>query len=101
MYFTEIETPPECSLPADRGPCKGRFQKWYYENAIGGCTTFIYGGCQGNRNRFQTKEDCEKKCAKKKVVPTVVTKPQQPPTAKVQTSQPLVELCKFAQFPVV
>lgn len=26
------------------------------------CVEFIYGGCAGNSNNFETKEDCEQKC---------------------------------------
>ena len=25
---------------------------------------FLYGGCDGNENNFETKEECEKKCKK-------------------------------------
>lgn len=29
------------------------------------CVEFIYGGCAGNSNNFETKEDCEEKCMRK------------------------------------
>lgn len=29
------------------------------------CVEFIYGGCAGNSNNFESKEDCELKCMKK------------------------------------
>ncbi|KAH6926584.1 hypothetical protein HPB50_019825 [Hyalomma asiaticum] len=45
------------------GPCKGYFPKWWYNVETGQCEEFIYGGCQGNDNRYDTKEECEKTCA--------------------------------------
>ncbi|XP_076822805.1 PI-actitoxin-Axm2b-like [Clavelina lepadiformis] len=51
-----------CSLPAIRGLCFAWFQRWHYNSATGQCEIFIYGGCQGNENRFFNRKDCEKKC---------------------------------------
>lgn len=28
----------------------------------GGCSRFWYGGCDGNANRYKTKEECEQIC---------------------------------------
>lgn len=53
-----------CSLPAVVGPCRARLQKWYYEPALSRCTTFFYGGCDGNENRFDTEQQCQAKCEK-------------------------------------
>ena len=30
----------------------------------GGCIAYIYGGCRGTANLFDTKEECEAKCLK-------------------------------------
>lgn len=38
---------------------------WEWGFANGECTEFIYGGCDGNDNRFHTKEECEAFCLKK------------------------------------
>lgn len=35
---------------------------WYYDTAEGRCMEFWYGGCDGNQNRFGSKEACEKVC---------------------------------------
>ena len=53
-----------CKLPPDPGPCKGYFPKYYYDSECGKCAIFIYGGCLGNANRFDTLEECEKECGK-------------------------------------
>ncbi|KAM7360730.1 BPTI/Kunitz domain-containing protein 5 [Cochliomyia hominivorax] len=34
--------------------------RWYYDK--GHCRKFTYKGCNGNRNRFCTKETCMKRC---------------------------------------
>jgi len=51
-----------CYLGADSGPCKAYFSKWYYNRQTWMCEEFIYGGCGGNANRFDTKEECEDVC---------------------------------------
>nr|XP_042897680.1 papilin [Parasteatoda tepidariorum] len=52
-----------CLMEHDTGPCRGYFPKFYYDAKTGQCTEFIYGGCDGNENRFDTKEECLKKCS--------------------------------------
>jgi hypothetical protein len=58
--MAEIAT--TCSLPFSVGPCRGSFQRWYYDPSTQQCTEFSYGGCRGNRNRFESLEECESTC---------------------------------------
>ena len=51
-----------CTLPKQTGPCKARYRRFYYDNISGQCKEFIYGGCQGNANNFETINKCETKC---------------------------------------
>ncbi len=51
-----------CSLEKQTGSCRGYFERYFYNDATGHCELFIYGGCEGNQNNFQTKEQCENKC---------------------------------------
>ncbi|KAH6926581.1 hypothetical protein HPB50_019822 [Hyalomma asiaticum] len=53
----------QCTPTADPGPCMGYFPMWWYNVLTSQCEEFIYGGCQGNDNKYQTKEECEKTCA--------------------------------------
>lgn len=36
--------------------------RWGFDAKSGKCIQFIYGGCGGNANNFQTQEECENKC---------------------------------------
>ncbi|XP_069673465.1 papilin isoform X4 [Periplaneta americana] len=51
-----------CALPKDMGPCPGAILRWYYDVSEKSCKQFMYGGCQGNGNRFKTEEECKHKC---------------------------------------
>lgn len=53
-----------CSLPKQPGPCKAYFPRYYYSTEDKMCIQFIYGGCQGNENNFETIEECNDKCVK-------------------------------------
>lgn len=49
----------KCTGPGDPGPCKQYIYKWRFEPTTGECTTFIWGGCDGNpQNRFNTEPEC-------------------------------------------
>eukprot|EP00095_Tigriopus_kingsejongensis_P009815 maker-scaffold239_size242058-snap-gene-1.22 protein:Tk09815 transcript:maker-scaffold239_size242058-snap-gene-1.22-mRNA-1 annotation:"Papilin" len=51
-----------CLLPRSPGPCKDNLPKWYFDNSEKRCMPFYYGGCEGNGNRFDSLEDCQKSC---------------------------------------
>lgn len=51
-----------CDLSKDRGSCRNYTVWWYFDMEYGGCSRFWYGGCEGNRNRFKTKEECTGVC---------------------------------------
>uniref|UniRef100_A0A9J2P0E9 BPTI/Kunitz inhibitor domain-containing protein n=1 Tax=Ascaris lumbricoides TaxID=6252 RepID=A0A9J2P0E9_ASCLU len=53
-----------CNEYPDRGTCDDRgFQvKWYYDRFAHRCREFFYGGCGGNRNRFDTFQECTNQC---------------------------------------
>uniref|UniRef100_A0A4W6DPY9 BPTI/Kunitz inhibitor domain-containing protein n=1 Tax=Lates calcarifer TaxID=8187 RepID=A0A4W6DPY9_LATCA len=57
--------PDVCSLAQDRGSCKNYTIMWFFDNSLGRCSRFWYGGCSGNENRFWTQKECENRCPTK------------------------------------
>uniref|UniRef100_A0A8C5M0M9 BPTI/Kunitz inhibitor domain-containing protein n=1 Tax=Leptobrachium leishanense TaxID=445787 RepID=A0A8C5M0M9_9ANUR len=55
-----------CELPVESGPCMALMVMWYYDAKRDVCDNFIYGGCQGNGNRFYTKGNCTRTCVNPK-----------------------------------
>ncbi|CAH1111392.1 unnamed protein product, partial [Psylliodes chrysocephalus] len=51
-----------CSIPKERGTCRNYTVKWFFDMDYGGCSRFWYGGCDGNENRYKSKEECEQIC---------------------------------------
>ncbi|XP_077396556.1 kunitz-type protease inhibitor 2 [Festucalex cinctus] len=52
----------ECLSSPDPGPCRAAFPKFYFDSATGSCQSFIYGGCRGNKNRYDSAEECQARC---------------------------------------
>uniref|UniRef100_A0A0K0EUE2 BPTI/Kunitz inhibitor domain-containing protein n=1 Tax=Strongyloides venezuelensis TaxID=75913 RepID=A0A0K0EUE2_STRVS len=51
-----------CSLPKSPGNCKDKIQRFYYDPIWMMCLAFVYTGCDGNGNSFNTKAECEHSC---------------------------------------
>jgi hypothetical protein len=49
-----------CALPFEVGPCDAAVP--VFASVDGVCVPRIYGGCQGNGNRFWTLEECQAAC---------------------------------------
>uniref|UniRef100_V5H669 Putative kunitz-type trypsin inhibitor n=1 Tax=Ixodes ricinus TaxID=34613 RepID=V5H669_IXORI len=47
-----------CASPPEGGPCDVTFERWNYNKSTGICSKFLYGGCFGNANNFDTEERC-------------------------------------------
>ncbi|XP_045125738.1 papilin-like isoform X12 [Portunus trituberculatus] len=51
-----------CFLEKNEGRCEDYRVYWYYNSETGVCRQFMYGGCEGNENRFESRDECENKC---------------------------------------
>lgn len=54
-----------CQAPAAVGPCDAAFPRWYFNAESGSCETFVWGGCGGNANNFETEDACLNACAER------------------------------------
>lgn len=51
-----------CSLPSEIGPCRAAISRFFFNGDSGKCEMFMFGGCSGNGNNFETLKDCEDAC---------------------------------------
>ncbi|VDD86305.1 unnamed protein product [Enterobius vermicularis] len=51
-----------CTQPVRLGDCKLSVRQYWYDANTRQCNAFLYTGCQGNDNRFDTMHDSEPKC---------------------------------------
>ena len=59
---TCVCVPEVCLASAETGPCRAMLPRWYFDREEGRCAQFIYGGCGGNRNNFDSEEYCLSVC---------------------------------------
>ncbi|KAJ8373156.1 hypothetical protein AAFF_G00270620 [Aldrovandia affinis] len=53
-----------CEQDLDPGPCRQYTVSWYYDSVANACAQFWFGGCEGNRNRFETESHCINACVR-------------------------------------
>ena len=56
----------QCSLIPDKGPCRGSYQRFYFDSRAGRCKTFEYGGCNRHTNNHLSEANCLNTCVKPK-----------------------------------
>nr|P86959.1 RecName: Full=BPTI/Kunitz domain-containing protein 1; AltName: Full=Prism serine protease inhibitor 1; Short=PSPI1; Flags: Precursor [Pinctada maxima] len=54
--------PDECTLPRKIGPCRASIPRYYFNFVTKRCELFFWGGCQPNKNNFETIYDCQGYC---------------------------------------
>ncbi|XP_070491394.1 proteinase inhibitor-like [Chironomus tepperi] len=63
FFATVYGQSADCTSPPVTGRCFAYFPSWNYDSASNTCKPFVYGGCQGNGNRYETEAECIAKCA--------------------------------------
>ncbi|KAF7257918.1 hypothetical protein EG68_04589 [Paragonimus skrjabini miyazakii] len=57
-------TPIKCMLPIVPGNCMAYIPMYAFNPEKSKCESFVYGGCGGNENQFDTLEECADLCEK-------------------------------------
>ena len=60
-YFM-VDFSGPCELSPMSGNCDDALNKYFYDPASDECLMFVYTGCKGNKNRFDSREACMRKC---------------------------------------
>ncbi|CAO2626105.1 Kunitz-type protease inhibitor 2 [Lemmus lemmus] len=59
----DLDIHESCGVSKVVGKCRASIPRWWYNVTDGSCQPFVYGGCEGNGNNYQSKEECLAKCA--------------------------------------
>ena len=62
-FIKQLDKFAICSLEKDVGPCMASLWRYHFNKQTGKCEEFIYGGCLGNKNNFQSMEECNRTCS--------------------------------------
>ena len=57
-----LECSDRCSQPAETGHCRALFPRYFFNATSGKCAEFVYGGCEGNSNNFESLDECRGEC---------------------------------------
>uniref|UniRef100_A0A803TGY1 Tissue factor pathway inhibitor n=1 Tax=Anolis carolinensis TaxID=28377 RepID=A0A803TGY1_ANOCA len=79
------QLPRICSLPKSIGWCSSSVRRFYYDTEIRMCLPFIYRGCLGNSNNFESIKECRRKCQQygKRSWPEVCTLQRDPGSSSI------------------
>ncbi|KPP56507.1 hypothetical protein Z043_125866 [Scleropages formosus] len=72
-----------CWEEAETGPCRAMLQRWYFDRREGRCAPFIYGGCGGNRNNFESEDYCLSVCSSVCKFQGALSRPASPPLSRL------------------
>ena len=52
----------KCLQPVIQGDCRAFITQWYYNPSAGFCDCFVYSGCKGGPNQFDSLSECMHSC---------------------------------------
>ncbi|KAJ7345553.1 hypothetical protein JRQ81_001503 [Phrynocephalus forsythii] len=86
------EQPYYCLLENDPGVCRGLIPRYFYNTESQTCEKFLYGGCLGNQNNFQSLKECLDTCQDTNPsVNALRTEDDNLPFNKVANNTPIVQ----------
>ncbi|XP_058277335.1 tissue factor pathway inhibitor isoform X7 [Hirundo rustica] len=62
--FEPPPVPSLCMTPMDKGLCRAKELRFFYNYSTGRCRPFSYSGCGGNENNFISRKSCLRICKK-------------------------------------
>ena len=62
MYTIKVSAVERCNMKADYGRCHGQQLHWHFDSRTQLCHSFLYSGCGGNANRFDSHMACASVC---------------------------------------
>ncbi|XP_035425165.1 tissue factor pathway inhibitor isoform X1 [Cygnus atratus] len=63
-FFEPPAIPSLCMTPMDKGLCRAKETRFFYNYSTGRCRPFNYSGCGGNENNFTSRKSCLRICKK-------------------------------------
>lgn len=63
LWVIVVSVSEPCGLSPEQGHCRAAFPKFYYDPSSASCQSFLYGGCGGNANNFDSVEECMNRCS--------------------------------------
>uniref|UniRef100_A0A8K9UZA5 Amyloid beta (A4) precursor-like protein 2 n=1 Tax=Oncorhynchus mykiss TaxID=8022 RepID=A0A8K9UZA5_ONCMY len=85
-----------CTLEAETGPCRASMARWHFDMTTRKCVRFVYGGCAGNRNNFDSEEYCMASVCSSD---PALCPPPPPPAAVPPTPQPTDDVDVYFETP--
>ncbi|XP_064014232.1 tissue factor pathway inhibitor isoform X2 [Pogoniulus pusillus] len=64
FFFEPSPIPSLCMTGMDRGLCRAKELRFFYNYTTGRCRPFSYSGCGGNENNFTSRKSCLRICKK-------------------------------------
>ncbi|XP_009075128.1 PREDICTED: tissue factor pathway inhibitor [Acanthisitta chloris] len=64
IFFEPPPIPSFCMTPMDRGLCRAKELRFFYNFSTERCHPFRYSGCGGNENNFTSRKSCLRICKK-------------------------------------
>ena len=77
-----------CDMPVHKGPCQASITRWHYDALSSTCKSFMYGGCDSNKNNFISEVECYVTCDSQQSTSTVIRTSGSDTISKTDVKEP-------------